>query len=267
MRLGRYYGGCRPSPPAARGTRWAHEMLGMHESATTPDAVDRSTLLPEVLNQGQQGSCTGHGCSEGIWAALNAAAPSPVERPSPEWCYYLGRVIDGNATEDAGSSVSSVLEGAQQIGFVQNAQLPYRYTELVPDQDRLPALERLAYDQKILKGTARITAMGSALVTACRAALAAGYLPIFGTDVDRAFEDLPADGVWPGCKGQSLGGHCMCLTGYRTVNGRTQFCIRNSWGDEWCDAGSCWCDQDALAGFWDVWIVQTAPSWSGTVDG
>ena len=264
MKLDRYYGGCRPSRPTARGTHMPHEMAPIGNP--TPDSVDRSALLPEVLNQGQQGSCTGHGVSEGIWAAMNAVAP--VERPSPRWLYDLGRAVDGTPlTEDAGSNVASVLHGAVGIGVVKNSDNPYTDSVLYTPKSDWPEQERLAFDQRIVEGTARITATGAALVDACRAALAAGYLPVFGTDVDNAFETLGSHDVWPGCKGQSLGGHCMVLTGYQTVKVRTQFRIRNSWGLGWADNGSCWCDQDALAGFWDVWIVKTAPSWSGTVDG
>jgi hypothetical protein len=269
MKIGRYHGGCIPSPDGVRGTHDPMRMLGMLLS--TPNEVDCSNLLPEVLNQGSKGSCTGFGGStEPIWAAMNAAAfaagQPAVERPSPDWAYLIARSLEGNLSADSGASISSVLGGARLMGSVKESQCPYLDYRLNPDRDAWPALGRLANDQRILDSTARITETGPAMIDALRAALAGGYLPAFGTDVDAAFESLDARTVWLGCRGQSLGGHALCLTGYRTINSRTQFRIRNSWGIGWGDNGSCWCDQSAVSGFWDVWVVKSAPSWSGTED-
>jgi len=270
VKLGNHYGGYLRSPPHARGTRALHEMLPLVGDEQLPPSADFSSLLPVVLDQGQQGSCTGHGVGEAIWGAQNrlrvTAGQSPVERPSPAWLYYVARVLDGDAAEDVGSSPSSVLHGAEALGFVSNAQLSYSDSVLEPPHDRIPELERLAYDQKLLTGTARITSTGTQRVRDIQTALAAGYLVTFGTDVDDAFEALGPTDVWPGVTGTVLGGHCMCLTGYRTVSGRVQFRVRNSWGSGWCDGGSCWFDQGAIAGCDDIWIVSAAPDWSGTAD-
>lgn len=270
MRLGRYYGGYKPSAKHARGSHQWHEMLPMLADQVLPASVSNDDLLPIVLDQGQQGSCTGHGCGAAIWAAQNrvqlSAGLPTVDRPSPAWLYFVARVLDGDSTADNGSSPASVFHGAGQLGFVSNTQLPYSDAVLVPPQDQIPELERLAFDQRLLTGTARLTSTGAKRVTDVQDALSARHLVAFGTDVDAAFEDLGPGDVWPGVTGRVLGGHCMCLTGYRTVNGRLQFMVRNSWGPGWCDGGSCSVDQGALAGCDDLWIVSAAPEWSGTVD-
>ena len=272
MKLGRFYGGYVPSRPEARGTHEPHAMRFMIDGgfSVTPDAVDNGSLLPVVLNQGGQGSCVGHAVAEALWGAMirqraEAGLP-PAEQPSPAWCYELGRVIDGNVNQDVGTSPYSAFHGAIALGLVTESQLPYSDAVLETPDERTPALERLAFDQKIVDGLARITTTGTNRLNSIRQALAAGYLVVFGTQVDQSFEDLGPGDVWPGLTGESLGGHCLVWTGYRTVNGRVQFRTRNSWGPGWGDGGSCWMDQDAVAGCMDLWIVSSAPEWSGTVD-
>jgi hypothetical protein len=266
-RLNRFFGGYKPSPEHARGTHEPEQMQGFRVSLSLPETVDKSALLPFVLNQGQQGSCVGHGVSEAIWGSLVFAARSTaVECPSPAWTYFVGRTVDGTQDKDEGTYVSSAFQGLHSVGFVSSKQLPYSDQVLVPAKNERPALTRLAYDQRLISGYARITSTGSQRVQDIKAALAAQYLVVFGTSVDQAFEDLGPDDVWLGCKGASLGGHCTVLTGYRTVNGRTQFRDRNSWGAGWCDGGSGWVDEAATAGFSDIWFVSAAPKYSGTED-
>jgi hypothetical protein len=41
-------------------------------------------------------------------------------------------------------------------------------------------------------------------------------------------------------------GHAVVLAGYRTVNGRKQFLIHNSWGAEWGDRGYAWISENMV---------------------
>jgi hypothetical protein len=41
-------------------------------------------------------------------------------------------------------------------------------------------------------------------------------------------------------------GHAVVLAGYRTVNGRKQFLIHNSWGESWGDRGYAWISEDMV---------------------
>jgi hypothetical protein len=275
VRLGRFYGGYRPSPKDAVGTHHFRSMRGIPSAVQAatyglPDSVDNDWQLPLLLNQGDQGACTGFGTAELWWGCLCRAAKiagvAMPECPSPAWNYLLGRAEDGNVNEDVGSMPSSIMVGGARTGFLPWSECPYSDAELfVPSKDEVAELERKAADQRVITGVARITSTGAAFVRDLKTALAAGYLVVFGTDVDAAFEALGSGDVWPGCKGRPLGGHCMVLTGYRTVNGRTQFRGRNSWGPDWGDNGSFWMDEAACVGFDDAWIGSAAPNYSGTV--
>jgi hypothetical protein len=260
----------KPSPKEARGSHGLHAMPRVNHlklaAAPLPASVDNSGLLPEVLDQGGHGSCVGHGTAEAIWGELvresrASGGTLAPECPSRLWNYWLGRVLDGDPSEDNGTYVSSVFAMLAKYGFIPESAWPYSQADasIVPPSKRIPVLQKLAYKQRLVTGTARITSFGSQLITDIKTALVSGYLVTFGTQVDMAFENLGPTDVWPGCKGQSLGGHCMLITGYRTVNGRTQWRVRNSWGPGWCDGGSCWMDQAATDGFDDIWLVSSAP--------
>ena len=264
--------GYKPSPEDAKGT---HDLYSLPRvpnhlklaAAPLPASVDNSNLVPRVFDQGGAGSCVGHGTAEAIWGELvrewKAAGSTGEfpECPSRAWNYWLGRVHDGDPNLDNGTYVSSVFEMLAKYGFIRESAWQYSDQNLTPPKSRIPALQRLAFKQRLVTGTARITSIGAKLIAELKTALAAGYLVVFGTQVDMAFENLGRDAVWPGCKGQSLGGHCMLVTGFRTINGRTQFRIRNSWGTGWCDNGSCWFDEAATVGFDDVWVVSAAPKY------
>jgi len=233
MRLGQYFGGYKPSPPDAVGTHELHAMPRMAsalKAVQLPARVDNSALIPYVLDQGAQGSCVGHGVAEAIWGELcrtaNPTSATP-KQPSPFWVYWMGRALDGSIGDDAGTYVSSAFEQIQKFGFLANEQLPYRDDIISVDAARIPALERAAYDQRIVTGCARIMSAGQQRVIDIKMALAAGYLVVFGTMVDMAFEMLGPGDVWPGIYGtsQPLGGHCMCITGYE----ENHVDVLNSW--------------------------------------
>jgi C1A family cysteine protease len=264
-RLGKHFGGYRPSPASARGTHAVHE-LPRFSALRLPASADNSNLIPYVLDQGQEGSCVGHGVAEAIWGelchgAVEEGKPTP-ECPSPFWLYWLGRVLDGSVSSDAGTYISSVFEQVAKFGFLSNADLPYDDTVLTIDNVRVPSLERIAYDQRLVTGCARITSTGTQRVNEIKAALAAAYLVVFGVIVDMAFEMLQPGEVWPGIYGtsQPLGGHCLLAVGYN----ENTISVLNSWGPDWCNNGFCMMYWSAVQQFDDVWIVASSPSYSGT---
>jgi hypothetical protein len=272
MRLRNYYGGYRRRAAGCGGSHPIHRLQGLKHLAANeavpslqlPKSVDNSNLIPFVLDQGQQGSCTGHAMAYAIWAEMTrSGVPITTAPPSPAWLYWLGRVYDGCSSDDAGSTPSSIAAELARNGFLSNRQMPYEDSTYTIEPNRVPGLARLAYDQR-LAATARILSAGYQRRTDVKAALAAGYVVVFGTEVDEDFEELQPDEIWPGLTGRSLGGHCMALTGYETGEGGYVEAV-NSWGDEWCDLGYCRIEWRAVDAFDDLIVVSSAPVYSGTV--
>jgi hypothetical protein len=256
----------RPSPDSAVGTHKLHQMPRMRVQLELepPPSASVAQYQPAILDQGDQGSCTGHGSAEATWISLcrEARAHGLVDPPcpSPAWPYLLARCIEGSESEDSGAYVSDVFAGLQQYGFVSREALPYSDSTLTPSLEQFEQLKRLAYDQRCISGFSRITSTGTQRQREIKTAIAAGYAVVFGTVVDDAFEDIRPGQYWPGCKGQALGGHCMAIVGYDTTGVE----LVNSWGSSWCDRGHCKAAWSAVQEFEDLWIVSAVPSYSGT---
>jgi hypothetical protein len=227
--------------------------------------------LPPPLDQGDLGSCTGNAFALALQIEMQRARPSlAVELPSRLFLYFNARKKEGSEAEDSGAMLSDIFDGAVALGFPPESAWPYpdpadsgALLERAVTEPALSAYER-AFDQRIVHGVHRLESVGQALSDDIAAAIAAGQVVVWGTDLDQAFEDLEPGRVWPGVKGPVLGGHAMVLHAYRTVGMKRsvhpheeksvlgavnwpvrEFKTRSSWG-EWCDGGSAWVSQDAI---------------------
>lgn len=276
--------------PSPKGSVGSHPFAA--SLSQVPVKVSNRNLIVNIWNQANEGSCTGHGTAQVYRAALvhGGKPPQPPPKPSPQALYWLGRIVDGDPKDDAGSMPSSVLEGGATLGVPTDAAWPYVDGDLVP-ADRMCRILRAAADQKWVMGYARITSSGRQRVIDILTAAAAGHLVVGGTDVDQAFEDLTVGKVWPGVTGPMLGGHCIALgTAYDlnvsadvlaelpanwTLSDLFTFLggypagsyveFANSWDVDWCDAGFGRVSLKSLEAFDDLWIVSSAPTFTGTV--
>ena len=256
----------RASPDERVGTHKLRAMPRLQMPASVlPSRWSNAHLVPEILDQGSQGSCTGHGSATAIWAALVQSAsalgyPTPP-CPSPTWLYYMARALEGSINSDNGAYISDVFSGVAQYGFVSRDVLPYSSDVLSPPADRITELKRLAADQRLLTGVSRIESTGEQRKLEMQEASSKGYLIVFGAEVDQAFMSLQSGRYWPGCS-RAIGGHCMAIESYD----ETGVGIVNSWGRSWASYGRGLATWGAVEEFRDMWIVAAVPQYSGTVD-
>lgn len=84
-----------------------------------------------------------------------------------------------------------------------------------------------------------------------------GYPVVFGIPVDsRMFNSKKeSEYIYDGSNLTSYQ-HALIVVGYRTVEGKIQFRIRNSWGKNWGDNGYCWFTSNYLLGSMiDAWSI------------
>lgn len=188
--------------------------------------VDLSPLGVPVLDQGQHGSCVGHGSTAAYWFAyLMAGGTVPTSGFSPTSLYAL---INGG--RDGGAIVSDSMDALISRGICTMAECPESmiYARQIPasaetTRKRFRVLDAFHCDS--------FDAIGSALQL--------GFPVSFGIMLPGNFNNLDSEGVAGHGRG-AIGGHCMCAFGTtKLMDGQWAIRVRNSWGTRWGRRGDC----------------------------
>lgn len=248
--------GYRRNPAGHRITRFGSGHTIGAANAPTPDAIDLRTWAPNVMDQGQTGSCTGHGTSTALATAF--AGARPIFIPSPAEIYRNARAIDrvfllgkpSAPLSDIGAEPNQVRRAIEEFGIrptrapAPDGRNSDADSSTIDDEPTLADVEVEVLNVPVGIYGIESHDTGRALpdiVTAVRQALSSGYPVCFGIYVDTGFEN------WTPSKGPVTalnqmdpdgGGHWLCCLGYTTQpDGSTHFLGRNSWGIEWGDQG------------------------------
>lgn len=254
----------RTPPPHAKSFAALKAKIAAAPLPTSSDNLGKG-VVPEVMDQGQTSSCTGHGSSGALaMSAASAGVRFGFEPavPSPRGIYTLGRRYGSGGSpmplEDNGADPAMVYVGIEMYG-VRASEAPVEKDPADPygasrnsDCSTLnvndePTLLEMEKDlQAIIVGPHVITTSGHALVLDICTALAAGYGVAMGIFVDTE-GPLSVEGWDPssGPLGAPVhptdpegGGHWIYIYDYYTdSSGNTVFQWRNSWGTGWGKSG------------------------------
>ena len=219
------------------GDRW-HRRWYQAPRRSLPSSVDLRPQMIPVRDQGQEGSCTsfGHG-GNADWRQLqgNHVMKFHPTFKSAACNFFYGqeRTIDGDFSSDAGSQVATGAQVATTVGFISEEVFPYSPSTLYQEPSAIDLL---------WAKTHRLT---SALPidltdeTAIMGALANNDPVVFGWQVYASIQEVGSDGIlpMPGWFDTVEGGHCTVVMGYKIINGKLYFIVRNSWGSAWADNG------------------------------
>jgi C1A family cysteine protease len=241
--------GWNPQRPDHRDIRFQPHAEALAATPVEHSLQAQFAKIP-YLDQGQQGSCTGHGVST-TFMFDQVQQGLPVVIPSREFVYYNARVTEGTQTQDSGAQVRDAFAVGINLGVPPDSDFPYNdkvYAVRPPQKAYNDALQ-----QKALQYQA--TRYGS-----LRATIASGYPFVFGFTVYENFYNIGSDGVMPMPAGQVVGGHCVVAFAYNSGNkGSTtpvrHFRIRNSWGTSWGYGGDFFMpyeyfDQGLTSDYW-----------------
>ena len=233
--------------------------------AFPPDA-DVERFLPSytqaglILDQGQEGACTGFGlaCVVNYLRWIKAGHPVKMDSVSPRMLYNFARRYDEYAGDDYdGSSCRGALKGWFNHGVCLERDWPYSTSA----QQQQP---KYGYAQRASGNTLgvyyRINLRSVTDMHAAIQAVGAVYVSAFThagwNDVPRrskppsghqALPVIPFDG-----RPSEIDGHAFALVGFNAQG----FVLQNSWGRQWGAGGfAVLTYADWLANGMDAWVV------------
>jgi hypothetical protein len=243
----------------------ARALLGaVLSAAQIPPDASIENFIDTIRDQLQTSCCTGFAFAMAIFLRLRIVL-TPIPWPSVVCLYTLGRLIGGEKTlTDDGAQPYAVVEGAQEWGTASSYNWGFDPAK-INEQPNLEELENASALE--IQQFYRVDEEGAARVQRVCQAIHAGYPVIIGTMVDQAMEDYdgkPTSIVDAPDPSQLLGGHMLCIVGYRTViDPKTkissiQFRVANSWGVKWGDKGLFWATQAWMESTYmtDVYLLE-----------
>jgi len=226
---------------------------------TLPATYSIREFLPEIADQGQEGTCVGWSAAYYMRTAMEAGKLGLGGQPakiaatafSPSWLY--GQVKSGL---DNGCTDGVFLEDALEVMKTKgtallscapaNCETKYDQCDYAATQYKIADYATL-FNPKDKDATPdqRINAIKSALVEGKNAVL-------IGMMVPPSFIE-EATHFWQAAPGESLdntaGGHAMAVVGYDDHMNGGAFLIANSWGKAWGKDGFTWAKYGDLVRF------------------
>lgn len=216
-----------------------------------PKEVDLRPLMPGVYDQGKIGSCGPNAaCGAAEFLCVRDNYPYPFQ-PSRLFLYYNTRKEMGTpyVIIDSGVTLRALLKAFNKHGICPEGERQHpdkvdpgwwwTYDDGKVKFRQRPKKE--CYVQAKLHRALRYEAVPLDAV-AIKSMIAQNIPVIFGVAVYESFmsKEAARTGVipMPDEKNEKLlGGHAMLFVGYKELEGKPYFILRNSWGDAWGDNG------------------------------
>ena len=255
-----------PDRPSLRTQQPAlsHPLISARYAAlkTAASALSLRAFEAPIYDQGQSGSCGGHGSAQLTFTALNAAGMPPPWAPSPKRIYQNTRAVrraadSGSATTlppltDSGVMPADLATALARYGISQKSPATSpdgRNSDVwtaadtggpddVNDEATIEDLEAEGFT--IITGEYRIDETAADLGAQIAASIAAKFPVGVGAFVDSGVMDWAAGD--PPINSINLsdpqgGGHWYAITGYTYDGSSYVFIVANSWGAAYGDAG------------------------------
>ncbi len=201
-----------------------------------------------ILNQGQEGACTGFGLAAvGHFLLSRRKVVRDATPVSPRMYYEMARRYDEWAGENySGSSARGAMKGWHKHGVCAESLWPYAVNN--PDI-RLTDLRAVDAAWRPLGAYFRVNHQE---LVAMHSALAEVGILYATASVHQGWGRISADGVIP-FTNEFLGGHAFAIVGYDERG----FWIQNSWGAAWGKGGFALVTYDDwLVNGTDVWVAR-----------
>ena len=233
------------------------DTLDFRDKMYVPTLVEVPTQIPlqdyqqyrvPILDQGQEGACTGFGLATVANYLLRRRKVRPDRTGvSPRMIYEMAKRYDEWPGEDySGSSARGAMKGWHKHGLCSEKCWPYR----VSKADR--QLTQIRTSDAIKRPLGAYFRVNHKDLVAMHGALAEVGILYATATVHAGWDRVGKDGIIP-YPGQIEGGHAFAIVAY-DVNG---FWIQNSWGKNWGQGGfACITYDDWLEHGTDIWVAR-----------
>ena len=247
-------GGCRVGAVPADAPR---RKIGRSAAKPLPPKVDLRPYLTAVEEQ-VGSSCVANACAGAYEYLAKRQLGEEAGDVSRLFIYFNARYEEGDADEDAGTSMQAAIEGLKKYGACHEALWPNDEEAITTEPDSS------AYDHAARFKIAEAEYVATEL-DLYRHTLADGYPIAFCLNTFTSFDDATDNrGRVPIPKKaeqvrEEHGWHAMLCVGY--LDKDQMFIVRNSWGNAWGDQGYCYIPykyviHDELNGH-DTWVVKS----------
>ncbi|MFC5499035.1 C1 family peptidase [Caenimonas terrae] len=204
-----------------------------------------------VLDQGEEGACTGFGLATVANYLLQRRKVLPDKVPvSARMLYEMARRYDEWPGEDySGSSARGAMKGWQKHGVCSEDEWKYEHVTPPPPPGRLTQARTSDALQRPLGAYLRVNHKD---LVAMHSALAEVGILYATATVHEGWDEVDGNGdiAWPR---PLSGGHAFAVVAYDAGG----FWIQNSWSDKWGQRGLARiCYDDWLANATDVWVAR-----------
>lgn len=245
--------GCKPDKPDNRD----HIKLCASVYNDTISGINEFSLrkyAPPVQNQKDTSACTGFAGAASVFILLKKMAEHSKSGDeafllSPLYIYYNARFIDfmfkdqfyGKTTSplpDQGATLRSLMQGLKKYGVIPESYMPfYKFNPSSNPPSDITADLNFKIHEYL-----RIDPNNDP-VTVCKNVLVSEHLPIIAGIYlyDEQMDYFDYYGYLTPCEdiesAELIGGHAICITGFRQHKGETYFEFINSWGTSTGDFG------------------------------
>jgi len=248
----------RPASSPERQYDARPDTLDFRDLMYVPTLVEVPTHVPlddymayrvPILDQGQEGACTGFGLATVANYLLIRRRVVPDKVPvSPRMFYENARRYDEWPGEDySGSSARGAMKGWHKHGICAETDWPYHLTK--NDPQGMTAARTLAARKRPLGAYFRVNHKD---LIAMHAAIAEVGVLYATASVHAGWDNVGKDGIVQQAD-KLLGGHAFAIVAYDEQG----FWIQNSWGTRWGRKGFCRISYDDwLDNGTDVWVAR-----------
>lgn len=201
-----------------------------------------------ILDQGQEGACTGFGLATVAHYLLRTRKVVPsTATVSPRMLYDMARRYDEWPGEDyEGSSARGAMKGWNKHGVCTASHWPYEAA------DRDAKLFQARWSDALERPLGAYYRVNHRDFVAMHSAITEAGVLYATASVHAGWDDVRSDGIIRQ-KAEITGGHAFAIVAYDHAG----FWIQNSWGADWGLDGFCHISYDDwLANGSDVWVAR-----------